>query len=68
MRELGVMCDRTPEGECRHFATELLGGRVFLQVVQRSPHYEGHGEPDSPVRMAGHRRRRLGRSPALAAG
>ncbi|WP_433285769.1 TIM barrel protein [Pseudonocardia sp. CA-142604] len=68
MRALGVMYDRTPEGEYRHFATEVLGGRVFLQVVQRSPGYEGHGEPDSPVRMAAHRRRRLGRSPALAAG
>ncbi|GAA1319433.1 sugar phosphate isomerase/epimerase and 4-hydroxyphenylpyruvate domain-containing protein [Pseudonocardia xinjiangensis] len=59
MRELGVMYDRTPDGEFHHFATELLGGRVFLQVVQRSPRYEGHGAPDSPVRMAAHRRRRL---------
>jgi 4-hydroxyphenylpyruvate dioxygenase len=68
MRELGVMYDRTPEGEYHHFATELLGGRVILQVVQRSPSYQGHGEPDSPVRMAAHRRRRLERSPALTAG
>jgi 4-hydroxyphenylpyruvate dioxygenase len=59
LRELGVMYDRTPGGEYRHFATELLGGRVFLQVVQRSPGYAGHAAADAPVRMAAHRRRRL---------
>ena len=48
--------------------TLLVGRFVFLQVVQRSPGYEGHGEPDSPVRMTAHRRRRLGRSPTLTAG
>lgn len=53
------MYDRTPAGEYRHFATELLGGRVFLQVVQRSPGYRGHAAVDAPVRMAAHRRRRL---------
>jgi 4-hydroxyphenylpyruvate dioxygenase len=59
LRELGVMYDRAADGEYRHFATELLGGRVFLQVVQRSPGYGGHGAADAPVRMAAHRRRRL---------
>jgi 4-hydroxyphenylpyruvate dioxygenase len=59
LRELGVMYDRTADGEYRHFATELLGGRVFLQVVQRCGGYDGHAAGDSPVRMAAHRRQRL---------
>ncbi|MCO1653780.1 sugar phosphate isomerase/epimerase and 4-hydroxyphenylpyruvate domain-containing protein [Pseudonocardia humida] len=59
LRELGVMYDRDAGGEYRHFATELLGGRVFLQVVQRSPGYDGHAATDAPVRMAAQRRRRL---------
>jgi 3-dehydroshikimate dehydratase len=66
LRELGVLYDRTAEGEYLHFATELLGGRVFLQVVQRSPGYCGHAATDAPVRMAAQRRRRLAaRAPAV---
>ncbi|WP_328516859.1 VOC family protein, partial [Pseudonocardia lacus] len=59
LRALGVMYDRTPGDEYLHFATELLGGRVFLQVVQRSPGYAGHAATDAPIRMAAQRRRRL---------
>jgi hypothetical protein len=35
-------------------------------VVQRSPGYLGHAALDAPVRMAAHRRRRLGSSLAPA--
>lgn len=59
LRELGIMYDRDDGGEYWHAATELLGGRVFLQLVQRSPGYQGHAAADAPVRMAAHRRRRL---------
>ena len=56
MRELGVLYDRTADGEFLHFYTEVLGGRVFFEVVQRVGDYAGYGELNSPVRMAAHRR------------
>jgi 4-hydroxyphenylpyruvate dioxygenase len=60
MRELGVLLDRDEHGEFVHFYTEVLGGRVFFEVVQRVGGYEGYGEINAPVRMAAHRRRRMG--------
>ena len=62
MRELGVLYDRTEEGEFLHFYTEVLGGRVFFEIVQRIGNYGGYGEANSPVRMAAHRRQRESRN------
>ncbi|MGS0686349.1 TIM barrel protein [Nakamurella sp. GG22] len=62
MRELGVLYDRNPAGEFLHFYTEVLGGRVFFEIVQRIGDYDGYGETNSPVRMAAHRRQRESRS------
>ena len=59
MRELGVLLDRDDHGEFLHFYTEVLGGRVFFEVVQRVGGYAGYGEVNAPVRMAAHRRLRL---------
>ena len=59
MRELGVLLDRDGHGEFLHFYTEVLGGRVFFEVVQRMGGYEGYGEVNAPIRMAAHRRLRL---------
>ena len=59
MRELGVLLDRDGHGEFLHFYTEVLGGRVFFEVVQRVGGYEGYGEVNAPIRMAAHRRMRL---------
>ena len=61
MRELNVLLDRNADGEFLHFYTEVLGGRVFFEVVQRIGDYAGYGELNSPVRMAAHRRQRHGR-------
>jgi 3-dehydroshikimate dehydratase len=58
MRELGVLLDRDAHGEFVHFYTEVLGARVFFEVVQRVGGYAGYGEVNAPVRMAAHRRRR----------
>ena len=58
MRELGVLFDRDALGEFLHFYTDVLGGRVFFEVVQRVGGYAGYGEVNAPVRMAAHRRRR----------
>jgi 4-hydroxyphenylpyruvate dioxygenase len=60
MRELGVLLDRDEHGEFLHFYTEVLGARVFFEVVQRIGGYEGYGEINAPIRMAAHRRLRLG--------
>ena len=59
MRELGVLLDRDGHGEFLHFYTEVLGGRVFFEVVQRIGGYQGYGEVNAPIRMAAHRRLRL---------
>jgi 3-dehydroshikimate dehydratase len=59
MRELGVLLDRDGHGEFLHFYTEVLGGRVFFEVVQRVGGYEGYGEVNAPIRMAAHRRLRM---------
>ena len=58
LRELNVLLDRNADGEFLHFYTEVLGGRVFFEVVQRIGDYQGYGETNSPVRMAAHRRQR----------
>jgi 4-hydroxyphenylpyruvate dioxygenase len=58
MRELNVLLDRNSAGEFLHFYTDVLGGRVFFEVVQRVGDYAGYGEVNSPVRMAAHRRQR----------
>ncbi len=57
IRELGVLLDRGPSGEFLHFYTQVLGGRVFFEVVQRIGDYRGYGETNGPIRMAAHRRK-----------
>jgi sugar phosphate isomerase/epimerase/4-hydroxyphenylpyruvate dioxygenase-like putative hemolysin len=60
LREYSVLYDRDEHGEFLHFYTEMLGSRVFFEVVQRVGGYTGMGAPNSaPVRMAAHRQRRL---------
>ncbi len=60
MREHSILYDRDERGEYLHFFTEILGSRVFFEVVQRVGGYTGYGDPNgAPVRMAAHRARRL---------
>ncbi|MEV6967100.1 TIM barrel protein [Hamadaea sp. NPDC051192] len=60
LRENSILYDRDEHGEYLHFYTELLGTRLFFEVVQRTGGYIGFGAPASiPVRMAAHRQRRL---------
>jgi 4-hydroxyphenylpyruvate dioxygenase len=67
MRALGVLYDRDADGEFLHFYTEILGGRLFFEVVQRIGAYAGYGEANAPVRMAAHRRQRAAAAhPAVA--
>ena len=60
IREIGALYDRDAHGEYLHLATGVLGSRVFFSVVQRTGNYAGNGSVDAPVRMAAHRRHRLG--------
>jgi 4-hydroxyphenylpyruvate dioxygenase len=58
LREHGILLDEDDSGRYLHVCTELLGDRVFFEVVQRLGGYDGYGIPDAPVRMAAHRRAR----------
>jgi 4-hydroxyphenylpyruvate dioxygenase len=60
LRELGVLLDRDADGEFLHFYTQVIGGRVFFEAVQRVDDYAGYGEVNGPIRMAAHRRARTG--------
>ena len=54
----GCSTTRTTHGGYLHLVTEVLGSRVFFEVVQRIGGYDGYGTADAPVRMAAHRRLR----------
>ncbi len=58
VREQGLMYEEDGAGGYLHLATEVLGDRVFFEVVQRLGGYDGYGTADAPVRMAAHRRQR----------
>ena len=60
MRECGLLYDEDAHGRYLHLYTEVLGSRVFFEVVQRIGGYDGYGSVNAPVRMAAHRRLRLG--------
>ncbi|WP_410598634.1 bifunctional sugar phosphate isomerase/epimerase/4-hydroxyphenylpyruvate dioxygenase family protein [Amycolatopsis sp. lyj-90] len=59
LRENSVLYDRESSGEFLHFCTELVGSRVFFEVVQRIGGYRGYGVVNTPVYMTAHRERRL---------
>ncbi|GAB3469357.1 TIM barrel protein [Actinophytocola sediminis] len=60
LRAHSVLYDRDEHGEYLHFCTEMLGSRVFFEVVQRIGGYQGYGDAGAtPVRMTAHRQRRL---------
>ncbi|WP_461032766.1 TIM barrel protein [Streptomyces mayteni] len=59
-RDLGILYDRDERGAFRHCYTETVG-RVFFELVQRDPGYEGYGAPNAPVRLAAQRAAATGR-------
>jgi 4-hydroxyphenylpyruvate dioxygenase len=63
MREHGILYDSDEAGEFLQVCTELIGSRVFFEVVQRVGGYRGVGAVSAPVRMAAHRRHRLAARP-----
>ncbi|SNR23559.1 sugar phosphate isomerase/epimerase and 4-hydroxyphenylpyruvate domain-containing protein [Blastococcus mobilis] len=58
IRECGLFYDEDEHGRYLHLVTEVLGSRVFFEVVQRVGGYDGYGTVNAPVRMAAHRRLR----------
>ena len=60
LRENSILYDRDEAGEFLHFFTEMVGSRVFFEVVQRVGGYDAFGDPHTvPLRMAAHRRQRM---------
>ncbi|RAY12737.1 sugar phosphate isomerase/epimerase and 4-hydroxyphenylpyruvate domain-containing protein [Actinomadura craniellae] len=55
LREHNVLYDRDGDAEYFHLCTEILGSRIFFEIVQRSAGYTGYGTANAPVRMAAHR-------------
>lgn len=68
IREHELMYEEDTSGGYLHVATEVLGDRVFFEVVQRIGGYDGYGTADVPVRMAAQRRARVAHLAAAAAG
>lgn len=60
-RDLGVLHEQGRDGAYLQVCTEVLGGRIFLALVQRIGDADGYGWTDAPVRMAAHRRQRQAR-------
>ena len=52
MRDLDILYDRDGAAEYWHFYTESMGERLFFEVVQRTPGYDGLGAVNAHVRMA----------------
>ena len=66
LREVNVLFDRNSAGDFLHFYTDVLGGRLFFEVVQRVGDYQGYGEANAPIRMAAHRRQRARHSSSMS--
>ena len=52
MQELGVLYDRSADGEYFHIYTERFAGRFFFEIVQRVGGYDAYGALNAPARMA----------------
>jgi 4-hydroxyphenylpyruvate dioxygenase len=52
MRALGVLFDRTPEGDYLHACTERFAGRFAFEIVQRASGYDGYGGPNAAVLLS----------------
>jgi 4-hydroxyphenylpyruvate dioxygenase len=52
MRNLGVLYDRTADGEFMHVYSQGFADRFFFEVVRRVAGYQGYGAQNAPARMA----------------
>jgi 4-hydroxyphenylpyruvate dioxygenase len=63
LRGLGVLYDADASGELLHFFTEMVGDRLFFEVVERRGGYDGYGAANSPVRLSAQLRPAVGARP-----
>lgn len=63
-----LLYDRDAHGEFLHLYTEVIGTRVFFEVVQRFGRYEGYGSVNAPVHIAAHHAQQSARRPDLQHG
>jgi 4-hydroxyphenylpyruvate dioxygenase len=52
LRELGVLFDRSSDGDYLHIYTETFADRFFFELVQRVGAYDAYGALNAPARMA----------------
>jgi 4-hydroxyphenylpyruvate dioxygenase len=52
IRQLGILFDRTPEGDYFHIYTESFADRFFFEIVERKDAYDAYGALNAPARMA----------------
>jgi 4-hydroxyphenylpyruvate dioxygenase len=51
MQALGILFDRSPDGDYLHAYAEPFDGRFFFEIVQREG-YDAYGAVNAPARMA----------------
>jgi 4-hydroxyphenylpyruvate dioxygenase len=52
IRQLGILFDRTPDGDYLHIYTESFADRFFFEIVERQGAYDAYGALNAPARMA----------------
>ncbi|HEV8095024.1 MAG TPA: VOC family protein, partial [Burkholderiales bacterium] len=52
LRELGILYDRSADGEYFHIYSESFADRFFFEIVQRAGDYDAYGALNAPARMA----------------
>jgi len=52
MRDLGIVYDRSPDGEYFHVYGATFAERFFFEIVQRAGAYDAYGALNAPARMA----------------
>ena len=60
LRELGVMFDRSPDGDYLHIYTESFADRFFFELVQRIGSYDAYGALNASARLASQAQRSPG--------
>ena len=52
MRSLGILYDRSPDGEYLHVYGRSFADRFFFEIIQRVGNYDAYGALNAPARMA----------------
>jgi 4-hydroxyphenylpyruvate dioxygenase len=58
LRDTRVLYDADEHGELLHFFTEVVGDRLFFEVLERRGGYDGYGAVNSAVRLGAQRAER----------